>query len=363
MMLIAGVITSCSDEQKNNHINSKSYEGASLVLNYSGAPMLGKNATVDFYEQSVNINILGAVIPNLQFISLGSVPYTGTENDFTFEGSTELEGSTVAFTGNVKSGVCTLNLTYELEDQSLADTWYLEFAGSYDSWGYEFEKLPLDFVWESTSEGIEIDLGFAVMTLPISDIVDMVNPLASLMIIKETAGINLNADGNIQAMDSLGVVIPAPNAAIYKVEDTETIKVLLQIGNIIAEATKPQPETKSNILASVVDMAKNGIDVKYTKTGDDQLMLTFVITEEMRGLIISVLPTLSGLITGDLAALIQGAIPSVIDALSKTTKMELNLKLNTTQSFLVITGDDETKAKALSFEQMLKNALSPYMAK
>lgn len=352
MMLFVAIMTSCSEEEKNEHLNSNSYQDSKLVLNYSGSPMLGKTVTVDFYNQNVNINILGAIIPNVQFINLGSVAYQGVEGDFSFEGTTEVEGSMMAFTGNVKSDVCTLDITYELADQSLVNTWFLDYKAEIDHWGTpEYEVFPMNLTWETTSEGIELLPGVVV---PIVDVVSIANSILSQLVLLETSGIKFNADGNIQAMDAKDQLIPVLNTAIYTVENAESIKVLLQLNNIITEATKPQPETRA--IAGIVDMLKNGINIKYTKVGDDKLTLTFVITAEQRAIIIQLLPLIAPL-AGDMSELIISMMPSIIDALEKTTKMEMSISLSTTKP--VIEGGETTK----SIERMFENAFTPYIAK
>ena len=351
MVTLAAVtfVTSCSDDKINNHIASTTYEDANLVLNYSGAPIAGKLVTVDFYAESVNVNILGGVIPGVDFINLGSVSYVGDASNFTFEGTTEIEKSPMEFKGSVKEGVCTIDLTYELSDKSLAGVWYLDYEVIIGDWGMQdWKKYPFNLVWESTSDGIEMSPGYV---LPTTSIGVVVSSLVSQMIIAETAGIDLLTDGNIQAMDAEGKIIPVLNTANYTVKDAETIKVLLHISNIIAEATKS--EDNSDLL----EMIKTGIDVKYKKTEDGKLAFTFVINEQMLQMGSPVLPAMIALLPESFKAMLEPMLPSILDAMAKTTKMEIVLNLGKTQIFM-----PEAPTKA-STSDLLKKALSPYMAK
>ena len=104
-------------------------------------------------------------------------------------------------------------------------------------------------------------------------------------------------------------------------------------------------------------MIKTGIDVKYKKTEDGKLAFTFVINEQMLQMGSPVLPAMIALLPESFKAMLEPMLPSILDAMAKTTKMEIVLNLGKTQIFM-----PEAPTKA-STSDLLKKALSPYMAK
>lgn len=259
LSMIVGVVlfTSCKDDDNTVNVQtlpSTTYRDANLVLNYSGAPMLGKQATFipDAQDPSKAILTLtgvetisqknlsrsssSSVIPGVDIFNISLNNLLLVDGKVAFEGTHQDDSFIVVYKGWATSSDMNISLDVVMSQNNLmGKTFKLAPAGV-------FSPSPFYINWKADSfplvEDGTWDIQSAIsMILSMTQIEGATIPSMLLGVLNE---VTFLADGNIQATykneitDAKWKTSPL-NLIMYRVESGK-VKIYLNLPQIAVEA-------------------------------------------------------------------------------------------------------------------------------
>ncbi|MEL5895281.1 DUF4925 domain-containing protein [Bacteroides sp. GD17] len=306
LLCSVSLFTACSDDDDTpkfpkDEVNAtyKSTDASNqLQLLYSGEPMLGKSATFNTTDGKTATIVLEGVavsltkMPAASSAGSGVIPGEATttlnvnlepvgETGYTFKGTDETNGRTVAYEGAVEKGKLTLQLNVTMPNNNLIGTWNLY---PYDSTPTNTVH-PLRLTWES-SKKFQLDLfGMGMITeMHPGELMTFMSAIGLLndgdMNLQEAISsllkdVTFKADGNIQASYSEAANLGNPvwkksplNIAQYYVKDGK-IYLLLNVDAILAtvagnKSTRMDITTILPQLMQLLPMVYSGIPLGYS---------------------------------------------------------------------------------------------------
>ena len=356
------LFTSCSDDDDKlkSPVGETTFtEANGLTLTYSGESMLGKQ--VRFTPQgdkaiitisSTGLDLSGLVRSTGQSTAGGVIPGESATilnvdlningEKVTFEGTTEQNGSQIAYKGEATISSLKLDLNVTMPTNALTNTsWSLVPLSAKDA------TVPLHIIWESTHT-VQMQ-GIIKMMIPMIPIEGQTIPkLLSAVLGKVT----FLPDGNIQAeykdnpTDEAFKTSPL-NLAMYTVANNQVL-VHLNLNQIMAITANPNTrasleEALPDLIAIVLPMLTNGIPVSYTQDGDNmafyldyevlapilRVAAKLVEDEELKATIIEVVRENAG--GGFMGSMAVSFVTQILDQLSDildvTTKVEIGIDM------------------------------------
>lgn len=303
-------------------VSANLYEKEKLNITYSKSIVHGKSVSLDVYvsENVVNIAIIGAIIPDVNYINLGTVKYEGTADKFTFKAEKEVNGSIMYFNGGLQNGICTIDLLYELANQSLTKMWYL---ASSERTKENSQDFFLNIDWESSINtiptlGMDLDAFCS----------DLLSPMISELIVDtELVGFEFKKDGNIipRKIDDLLPSISSLNIAIYNIIEDNRLKLLL---NPMMFIETPEKTTRHVDIYDIIEMIETGVELKYNLK-DNRLSISLELSKNVISSISELLPRLAVLIPdNDLGVMIKLVVNDLTSILLQTTKLNMRFELD-----------------------------------
>lgn len=370
------LFSSCSEDEDVVSLTNTAYKGASLVLNYSDVPVLGKTAFVSLAESGsatqTEIKLSSNVIPGLQELIL-NVAIVGTAKDCTFEGIATVAENEVTYSGSIKGDVCTVNLTVVMPATPLTQKWHVsntslslpDGATLLDNYtGAPIDNMTLGEPFISikkwtTSEPVSISFGGNYWsTVPVEFYTQILTEtvLKLIGILPLVKDVELLSDGNIVATINSAEIGATPawetsqkGLAMYKVENENTIRLFLDPATIAST----MPVTKStdalgSLLALLGDVLANGIPIKYVvnegelkpaQEGQETGNIKYVRFYLDKNFILPLLPVITpilneiteehvaNLVGDDLSDMIYSLLRSFHNCFTVTTDMEISFNL------------------------------------
>lgn len=382
-LAVGTLVTSCSDDNNGNEpelivcpVDGTTFTDVNgLVLTYSGQPMIGKQVvfTPSTTESGKATLVLsgastGSLPVSLQSKADATVPVAGVipgetsttieilykvdGDKITFDGEDTKDGRVIKYSGEALDGSMTLNLEVTMPENELAGTsWNLQ---AYDQIN---GKTPVYYAWES-KKSLELFPGFAlnmeqILTMLFNSklIGGELTPQDALRGVLNK--VSFNADGNIVAEYKEELTDPdwkvSPlNIAMYTVPSQGNLKLYLSLAQIMANVEKTpsskatQAEVMGNLMAMVVPMLSNGINLK-TDTKDG-VMTVYLDTEFVKPFLLALSPLfedetfiasmiemmkpyLEELGMAEMEPLITGALKQIPGIFESTSKVEFGLNL------------------------------------
>lgn len=208
LVCLTGLTTSCSEDYPGPdpvdvtaNYSNKHIGRSNLTLNYSGEELLGKS--IDFSTvkgESANITLYD-ILPGEEVVSLGNVPLTGTDNEYTFSGDAAGTNTNIQFhyDGKVEKGHLTFNLTN------------IQTAGS-SQWAnnYLFSEITKEYNEALDAEIPMTGAGFVDTKMAEgtdSDYNVLLRSALAYFLPQLLHSVTLKADGNIQAEYSTDPIV------------------------------------------------------------------------------------------------------------------------------------------------------------
>lgn len=208
LVCLTGLTTSCSEDYPGPdpvdvtaNYSNKHIGRSNLTLNYSGEELLGKS--IDFSTvkgESANITLYD-ILPGEEVVSLGNVPLTGTDNEYTFSGDAAGTNTNIQFhyDGKVEKGHLTFNLTN------------IQTAGS-SQWtnNYLFSEITKEYNEALDAEIPMTGAGFVDTKMAEgtdSDYNVLLRSALAYFLPQLLHSVTLKADGNIQAEYSTDPIV------------------------------------------------------------------------------------------------------------------------------------------------------------
>ena len=296
-LTLGGVVTSCSDDDDDltpkpekpevkpeekpeekpvvNPISQKTtYAGKTLVLNYSGVSMIGKQ--VVFTPDAANANKATIVLSGEEAeatkaeglsLSNGVIPGEASTTinldlvidgeNVTFKGESAENGKTISYEGSANKDKMTLNLNVAMPANSLQGKNITLFTDGKD------KLLPMNIIWTVmaedswTHEIVEQDASFFIKMALAMVKIDGLTLSQSLCAVLNQ--VSFLADGNIQAQykdtpQSSELKTSPLNLATYTSSKEGEIRLFLNVQQIMQEATKEKTKAADEKEASVEDL-------------------------------------------------------------------------------------------------------------
>ncbi len=333
MLCALSFFTACSDDDDNKTDDSwkaisATYTAETLNLKFGGAEVTGQSVKVNASSAGQAAITLANLIPGEAEVTIDTKMVKTGEN-YTLEGNNANDLRTVSAKGIVEAGVLTLDVTFKIT-APIAGTWKL--AEVVKDENETFVSGPVSMVWEA-AEGTM--LGF----LPVTSIPAVAEGFGSLALVQVLQSVTFQEDGQIVAsiskagMDLAKPVTPVwetseAGYASYNVTDKQ-ILVFLDITKIMG-SLKSKAGIEDLPLEQIMALLQNGIPVNY-EIGSDGKSARVYIDKALVSQIVPLLPTLAELIgddaLGGMGQLVKTMLKAFPEAMEKTTKFEVGLKL------------------------------------
>ena len=340
MLCALSFFTACSDDDDNKTDDgwkaiSATYTAETLKLTMGGTEVADQSVKVDASSAEQATITLANLIPGEAEVKI-EAKMVKTGESYALEGSNTNDLRTVSAKGTVEAGVLTLDATLKIT-APIAGTWKLAEIAKDES--ETFVSGPVSMVWEA-AEGTM--LGF----LPVTSIPDIVEGFGSIALVQVLQSVTFQEDGQIVAsISKAGVdlskskagvdlskpVTPVwetsePGYASYNVTDKQ-ILVFLDITKIMGSL---KSKAAIDPLEQIMALLQNGIPVNYEIASDGKSARVY-IDKALVSQIAPLLPTLAELIGDDalngMGQLVKSILKAFPEAMEKTTKFEVGLKL------------------------------------
>ena len=328
MLCALSFFTACSDDDDNKTDDgwkaiSATYTAETLKLTMGGTEVADQSVKVDASSAEQATITLANLIPGEAEVKI-EAKMVKTGESYALEGSNTNDLRTVSAKGTVGAGVLTLDATLKIT-APIAGTWKLAEIAKDES--ETFVSGPVSMVWEA-AEGTM--LGF----LPVTSIPNIAEGFGSIALVQS---VTFQEDGQIVAsISKAGVdlskpVTPVwetsePGYASYNVTDKQ-ILVFLDITKIMGSL---KSKAAIDPLEQIMALLQNGIPVNYEIASDGKSARVY-IDKALVSQIAPLLPTLAELIGDDalngMGQLVKSILKAFPEAMEKTTKFEVGLKL------------------------------------
>lgn len=330
MLCALSFFTACSDDDDNKTDDgwkaiSATYTAETLKLTMGGTEVADQSVKVDASSAEQATITLANLIPGEAEVKI-EAKMVKTGESYALEGSNTNDLRTVSAKGTVEAGVLTLDATLKIT-APIAGTWKLAEIAKDES--ETFVSGPVSMVWEA-AEGTM--LGF----LPVTSIPNIAEGFGSIALVQVLQSVTFQEDGQIVAsISKAGVdlskpVTPVwetsePGYASYNVTDKQ-ILVFLDITKIMGSL---KSKAAIDPLEQIMALLQNGIPVNYEIAPDG--VSRVYIDKALVSQIAPLLPTLAELIGDDalngMGQLVKSILKAFPEAMEKTTKFEVGLKL------------------------------------
>lgn len=330
MLCALSFFTACSDDDDNKTDDgwkaiSATYTAETLKLTMGGTEVADQSVKVDASSAEQATITLANLIPGEAEVKI-EAKMVKTGESYALEGSNTNDLRTVSAKGTVEAGVLTLDATLKIT-APIAGTWKLAEIAKDES--ETFVSGPVSMVWEA-AEGTM--LGF----LPVTSIPNIAEGFGSIALVQVLQSVTFQEDGQIVASISkaggfeqachtcLGNI--GPGYASYNVTDKQ-ILVFLDITKIMGSL---KSKAAIDPLEQIMALLQNGIPVNYEIASDGKSARVY-IDKALVSQIAPLLPTLAELIGDDalngMGQLVKSILKAFPEAMEKTTKFEVGLKL------------------------------------
>ena len=327
MLCALSFFTACSDDDDNKTDDgwkaiSATYTAETLKLTMGGTEVADQSVKVDASSAEQATITLANLIPGEAEVKI-EAKMVKTGESYALEGSNTNDLRTVSAKGTVGAGVLTLDATLKIT-APIAGTWKLAEIAKDES------ETSVSMVWEA-AEGTM--LGF----LPVTSIPNIAEGFGSIALVQVLQSVTFQEDGQIVAsISKAGVdlskpVTPVwetsePGYASYNVTDKQ-ILVFLDITKIMGSL---KSKAAIDPLEQIMALLQNGIPVNYEIASDGKSARVY-IDKALVSQIAPLLPTLAELIGDDalngMGQLVKSILKAFPEAMEKTTKFEVGLKL------------------------------------
>ena len=329
MLCALSFFTACSDDDDNKTDDgwkaiSATYTAETLKLTMGGTEVADQSVKVDASSAEQATITLANLIPGEAEVKI-EAKMVKTGESYALEGSNTNDLRTVSAKGTVGAGVLTLDATLKIT-APIAGTWKLAEIAKDES--ETFVSGPVSMVWEA-AEGTM--LGF----LPVTSIPNIAEGFGSIALVQVLQSVTFQEDGQIVAskagVDLSKPVTPVwetsePGYASYNVTDKQ-ILVFLDITKIMGSL---KSKAAIDPLEQIMALLQNGIPVNYEIASDGKSARVY-IDKALVSQIAPLLPTLAELIGDDalngMGQLVKSILKAFPEAMEKTTKFEVGLKL------------------------------------
>lgn len=330
MLCALSFFTACSDDDDNKTDDgwkaiSATYTAETLKLTMGGTEVADQSVKVDASSAEQATITLANLIPGEAEVKI-EAKMVKTGESYALEGSNTNDLRTVSAKGTVEAGVLTLDATLKIT-APIAGTWKLAEIAKDES--ETFVSGPVSMVWEA-AEGTM--LGF----LPVTSIPNIAEGFGSIALVQVLQSVTFQEDGQIVASISkagvdLSKPVPVwetsePGYASYNVTDKQ-ILVFLNITKIMGSL---KSKAAIDPLEQIMALLQNGIPVNYEIASDGKSARVY-IDKALVSQIAPLLPTLAELIGDDalngMGQLVKSILKAFPEAMEKTTKFEVGLKL------------------------------------
>ena len=355
MLCALSFFTACSDDDDNKTDDgwkaiSATYTAETLKLTMGGTEVADQSVKVDASSAEQATITLANLIPGEAEVKI-EAKMVKTGESYALEGSNTNDLRTVSAKGTVEAGVLTLDATLKIT-APIAGTWKLAEIAKDES--ETFVSGPVSMVWEA-AEGTM--LGFLPVTsIPniaegfgyrfrygstcigrVTSIPNIAEGFGSIALVQVLQSVTFQEDGQIVAsISKAGVdlskpVTPVwetsePGYASYNVTDKQ-ILVFLDITKIMGSL---KSKAAIDPLEQIMALLQNGIPVNYEIASDGKSARVY-IDKALVSQIAPLLPTLAELIGDDalngMGQLVKSILKAFPEAMEKTTKFEVGLKL------------------------------------
>ena len=330
MLCALSFFTACSDDDDNKTDDgwkaiSATYTAETLKLTMGGTEVADQSVKVDASSAEQATITLANLIPGEAEVKI-EAKMVKTGESYALEGSNTNDLRTVSAKGTVEAGVLTLDATLKIT-APIAGTWKLAEIAKDES--ETFVSGPVSMVWEA-AEGTM--LGF----LPVTSIPNIAEGFGSIALVQVLQSVTFQEDGQIVAsISKAGVdlskpVTPVwetsePGYASYNVTDKQ-ILVFLDITKIMGSL---KSKAAIDPLEQIMALLQNGIPVNEIASDGESARV--YIDKALVSQIAPLLPTLAELIGDDalngMGQLVKSILKAFPEAMEKTTKFEVGLKL------------------------------------
>lgn len=327
MLCALSFFTACSDDDDNKTDDgwkaiSATYTAETLKLTMGGTEVADQSVKVDASSAEQATITLANLIPGEAEVKI-EAKMVKTGESYALEGSNTNDLRTVSAKGTVGAGVLTLDATLKIT-APIAGTWKLAEIAKDES------ETFVSMVGEA-AEGTM--LGF----LPVTSIPNIAEGFGSIALVQVLQSVTFQEDGQIVAsISKAGVdlnkpVTPVwetsePGYASYNVTDKQ-ILVFLDITKIMGSL---KSKAAIDPLEQIMALLQNGIPVNYEIASDGKSARVY-IDKALVSQIAPLLPTLAELIGDDalngMGQLVKSILKAFPEAMEKTTKFEVGLKL------------------------------------
>lgn len=330
MLCALSFFTACSDDDDNKTDDgwkaiSATYTAETLKLTMGGTEVADQSVKVDASSAEQATITLANLIPGEAEVKI-EAKMVKTGESYALEGSNTNDLRTVSAKGTVGAGVLTLDATLKIT-APIAGTWKLAEIAKDES--ETFVSGPVSMVWEA-AEGTM--LGF----LPVTSIPNIAEGFGSIALVQVLQSVTFQEDGQIVAsISKAGVDLSKPTPvwetsepgyASYNVTDKQ-ILVFLDITKIMGSL---KSKAAIDPLEQIMALLQNGIPVNYEIASDGKSARVY-IDKALVSQIAPLLPTLAELIGDDalngMGQLVKSILKAFPEAMEKTTKFEVGLKL------------------------------------
>ena len=330
MLCALSFFTACSDDDDNKTDDgwkaiSATYTAETLKLTMGGTEVADQSVKVDASSAEQATITLANLIPGEAEVKI-EAKMVKTGESYALEGSNTNDLRTVSAKGTVGAGVLTLDATLKIT-APIAGTWKLAEIAKDES--ETFVSGPVSMVWEA-AEGTM--LGF----LPVTSIPNIAEGFGSIALVQVLQSVTFQEDGQIVAsISKAGVdlrkpVTPVwetsePGYASYNVTDKQ-ILVFLDITKIMGSLKSKAAIDPLEQIGFIAEW----LPVNYEIASDGKSARVY-IDKALVSQIAPLLPTLAELIGDDalngMGQLVKSILKAFPEAMEKTTKFEVGLKL------------------------------------
>lgn len=324
MLCALSFFTACSDDDDNKTDDgwkaiSATYTAETLKLTMGGTEVADQSVKVDASSAEQATITLANLIPGEAEVKI-EAKMVKTGESYALEGSNTNDLRTVSAKGTVGAGVLTLDATLKIT-APIAGTWKLAEIAKDES--ETFVSGPVSMVWEA-AEGTM--LGF----LPVTSIPNIAEGFGSIALVQVLQSVTFQEDGQIVAsISKAGVDLSKPVTPVWETSEpgyasyNVTDKQIL----VFLDITKIMGSLKSK---EIMALLQNGIPVNYEIASDGKSARVY-IDKALVSQIAPLLPTLAELIGDDalngMGQLVKSILKAFPEAMEKTTKFEVGLKL------------------------------------
>jgi hypothetical protein len=330
MLCALSFFTACSDDDDNKTDDgwkaiSATYTAETLKLTMGGTEVADQSVKVDASSAEQATITLANLIPGEAEVKI-EAKMVKTGESYALEGSNTNDLRTVSAKGTVEAGVLTLDATLKIT-APIAGTWKLAEIAKDES--ETFVSGPVSMVWEA-AEGTM--LGF----LPVTSIPNIAEGFGSIALVQVLQSVTFQEDGQIVAsISKAGVDLSKPVTPVWETSEpgyasyNVTDKQIL----VFLDITKIMGSLKSKAAIDPLEhmaLLQNGIPVNYEIAPDGKSARVY-IDKALVSQIAPLLPTLAELIGDDalngMGQLVKSILKAFPEAMEKTTKFEVGLKL------------------------------------